>query len=132
MRLFLSEHTTDNKTNDYGAFPSLDNVTAERDEKANVDRWGENEGICLGRGKKEDTPGGGLRFICFSTSFCSSFSFSASSSISLTRALIASSSCSTDTDFIRAVSPSCAQLNTISQCQLLLDPSSPTSKSKMI
>ncbi|KAL4694617.1 hypothetical protein H8958_007133, partial [Nasalis larvatus] len=29
-------------------------------------------------------------FICFSTSFCSSFSFSASSSISLTRALIAS------------------------------------------
>lgn len=37
-------------------------------------------------------PGGGLRFICFSTSFCSSFSFSASSSISRTRALIASSS----------------------------------------
>lgn len=37
-------------------------------------------------------PGGGLIFICFSTSFCSSFSFSASSSISLTRALIASSS----------------------------------------
>lgn len=40
-----------------------------------------------------DTPGGGLMFICFSTSFWSSFSFSASSSISLTRALIASSSC---------------------------------------
>lgn len=37
-------------------------------------------------------PGGGLIFICFSTSFCSSFNFSASSSISLTRALIASSS----------------------------------------
>lgn len=53
MRLFLSEHTTDNKTNDYGAFPSLDNGTAERDEKANVDRWGENEGVCLGGEKKK-------------------------------------------------------------------------------
>lgn len=34
-----------------------------------------------------------LKFICFSTSLCISFSFSASSSISRTRALIASSSC---------------------------------------
>lgn len=50
-------------------------------------------------GKLEDffaSPGGGLRFICFSTSFWSSFNFSASSSISLTRALIASSSCNKD------------------------------------
>lgn len=54
---------------------------------------------CVLDGKNPNVPGGGLRFICFSTSFCSSFSFSASSSISLTRALIASSSCNTDRKF---------------------------------
>lgn len=37
-------------------------------------------------------PGGGLIFICFSTSFCSSFSFSASSSTSHTQELITSNS----------------------------------------
>ena len=82
-----------------------------------------------------NTPGGGLRFICFSTSFCSSFSFSASSSISLTRALIASSSCNTDTNAIRAVSPSWAQYNSLehqSQCGWLLRAANkcwPTTKS---
>lgn len=59
MRLFLSEHTTDNKTNDYGAFPSLDNVTAERDEKANVDRWGKMKASALeGEKKKTHLVGG--------------------------------------------------------------------------
>ena len=53
----------------------------------------QRSGLCVHEAIYSPLPGGGLIFVCFSTLLCSSFSFSASSSVSQTQAcLIASSS----------------------------------------